>query len=202
MPQIAPQMPEAPEMTPNRVRWTVSQCQAIEEAGILMGRYELIDGEILSKMSQKPPHRIAVILLRNWLIAVFGALFVQSQASISVGDADPDHNEPEPDAAVTVAPNTDYTQGHPGPADLSLVAEVSDTTLRSDRAAKAALYARAGIVEYWLLDIVNRQMLVHRNPGAGGYGEVVVYAADETAATLARPDASVRVADLLPPVAA
>ncbi len=201
MPQIAPQMPEPPERTPNRVRWTTSQCRMIEEAGILKGRYELIDGEIIAKMSQNPPHRIAVILLRNWLIAVFGAMFVQSQASISVGDADPDHNDPEPDASVTLALNTKYTQSHPGPADLSLVVEVSDTTLRSDRAAKAMLYAHAGIVEYWLLDIVNRQMLVHRLPGANGYGEVTVYAEDETAATLARPDASVRVADLLSPAA-
>ena len=76
-----------------------------------------------------------------------------------------------------------------------------DTSLRTDRAAKAALYARAGIVEYWLLDIVNRQMLVHRVPGSAGYGEVVVYGEDETAATLARPDTLVRVADLLPPAA-
>ena len=199
MPHIAPPVSAMPEAFPNRVRWTASQCRAIVEAGILTGRYELIDGDIISKMSQNPPHRIAVILLCNWLRVVFGMMFVQSQAPISVGAADPDHNEPEPDAAVTLAPNTDYTQGHPGPADLSLVVEVSHTTLRIDRAAKAMLYARAGIMEYWLLDIVGRQLLIHRVPGANGYGDVVVYAEDETASSLARPDALVRVADLLPP---
>ena len=202
MPHIAPPVSAMPEAFPNRVRWTASQCRAIVEAGILTGRYELIDGEIISKMSQNPPHAYTIRVLIAWLVNVFGILHVQCQLPISVGEADPDHNEPEPDAAVMLGPNTDFAARHPGPADLSLVVEVSHTTLRIDRAAKAMLYARAGIMEYWLLDIVGRQLLIHRVPGANGYGDVVVYAEDETASSLARPDALVRVADLLPPAAA
>ena len=56
------------------------------------------------------------ILLNAWLTAAFGALFVQTQATIDVGNADPDHNEPEPDAAVTVEPNTAYADRHPVPS--------------------------------------------------------------------------------------
>jgi Uma2 family endonuclease len=200
MPQVVDPMPHKEEPTPNRVLWTRTQCASIQEAGVLSGRYELIAGEVISKMGQKPPHRITVVLLHAWLSVVFGTLFVQSQATIDVGDADPDHNEPEPDAAVTIEPNTTYIDRHPAPADLLLVAEVSDTTLRFDRTTKAALYARAGIGEYWIVDIMGRQLFVHRQPTTEGYTRIIAYGPDEQVATLARPDQLVRVADLLPPV--
>lgn len=188
-----------PEPSPHRKRWTRQECDALRDGGFLTGRYELIDGYIISKIGQNSPHRITVILLRNWLITVFGALLVQSQAGIDIGDADPEHNDPEPDAAVTVEPNTAYREGHPGPADLLLVAEVSDTTLRFDRTTKAALYARAGIGEYWVVDVTGRQVFVHRRPTPDGYAETTSYAEHETLVSLARPDDIVRVADLLPP---
>jgi Uma2 family endonuclease len=201
MPQVVAPIPFAPEPAPNRIRWTRAQCDAIRAAGVLNERYELIDGEVLSKMGQKPPHRLAVVLLRTWLTAVFCAFFVQTQAPIDVGDTDPDHNEPEPDAAVTVAPTTTYADRHPGPADLVLVVEVSDTTLRFDRTTKAALYAHAGIREYWVVDLAGRQIFVHRRPATEGYAEITAYGPDESVATLARPDDSVRVSGLLPPAA-
>jgi Uma2 family endonuclease len=188
-----------PEPAPNRIRWTRLQSSAIRDAEILTGRYELIDGEIISKMGQKPPHRICVVLLTAYLSALFGTLFVQVQSTIDVGDADPDHNEPEPDLAVTRQPATAYSDCHPGPVDLVLVVEVSDTTLRFDRSVKAALYARARIPEYWLLDIAGRQVFVYRRPDPGGYAEAAVYSAEESIATLARADVPVAVADLLPP---
>lgn len=199
MPQMVEPISNAPEPTPNRVQWTRAQCEAIRNVGILDGRYELIEGEVISKMGQKPPHRLAVVLLNAWLTAVYGALFVQTQATIDVGDADPDHNEPEPDAAVTAEPNTAYADRHPGPADIVFVAEVSDTTLRFDRTQKAALYARAGIREYWIVNITGRQVLVHRQPTREGYAEITAYGPDEMIATLIRPDGSVKVTDLLPP---
>ena len=86
-------------------------------------------------------------------------------------------------------------------ANDPLVVEVSDTTLRFDRTTKAALYARAGIREYWIVDITGRQVLVHRQPAAEGYAEIAAYTADESVAPLALPDEAVRVADLLPPLA-
>ncbi len=200
MPQAVEPISHDREPTPHRVRWTRSQCDAIREAGVIDGRYELIDGEVISKMDQKPAHRLTVVLLLAWFRSVLGGLFVQTQATIEVGDADSEHNEPEPDAAVTVAPNTAYADRHPGPQDLLLVLEVSDTTLRFDRTTKAALYARAGIVEYWIVDLNGRQVMVHRQPTAAGYAEITAYGPHESVATLARPEAGVRVADLLPPV--
>jgi len=186
------------EPMPNRVRWTRRQCEAIREAGILTGRYELVDGEILSKTGQKPPHAAVIGFLLRWLAGVFGAGFVRVQLTIEVGTADPDHNEPEPDVTVTRLPVDDYVARHPGPEDLLLVVEVSDTTLRLDRGTKASLYAHDGIQEYWVVDVNGRQLFVHRQPAAGGYGEITAYRADESVATLARPEALIRVGDLLP----
>jgi Uma2 family endonuclease len=185
--------------TPGRVRFTREQCKAMSETGILQGHYELIDGEIISKMGQNPPHGAVSSLLNAWLTLVFGALFVRTQSSIDIGEADPDHNDPEPDAAVTVAPATAYFNRLPGPADLVLVCEVSDSTARLDRTAKAALYALAGIIEYWIVDIPARQLIVHRQPATSGYAVCFALDADGETATLARPNNFVRVSDLLPP---
>jgi Uncharacterized protein conserved in cyanobacteria len=200
VPHFTPPTEYQPEPAPNRVRWTRNQCAALLDAGILEGRYELVEGEIISKMGQRPAHRIAVTLVCNWLRLVFGNLFVQSQASIDVADEDNDFNEPEPDAAVTFEPTTSYMEGNPGPADLVLVVEVSDTTLRFDRTTKVLRYAKAGIPEYWILDIAGRRLLVHRQPTANGYSEVATYESDELVTAMSRQDQPVRVSDLLPPL--
>lgn len=194
-----------------RKRWTRNECEFLVQNELLVGRYELIDGEIPLKsdyrerkgeaqptMSQKRRHAIAIVLLIQWLISVFGGDRVQCQLPIDVASEDNDTNEPEPDAAVFVQPITTYVERHPGPVDLLLVVEVSDTTLRFDLRTKALPYARAGIVEYWVLDVTGRRLYVHRQPTATGYGEVLEYAEDETLSPLARLEASVRAADLLP----
>lgn len=199
MPSAVETLPGSPEPAPNRLRWTRQQYHAIGDCGILVGLYELIEGEIISKMGQNRPHITAVTLLIKWLIALFGGDYVQGQGPIDVADADNATSEPLPDVAVLAQPITAYMTHSPGPADLLLVAEVSDTTLRFDRTTKAALYARAGIVEYWIVDVDGRQIYAHRQPAPEGYAEIVAYSADEEIATLTRPDAPVRVADLLPP---
>lgn len=195
----SPDLPTRPEAAPGRIRWTRQQCAAIQEAGILTGRYELIEGEILVKMGQKPPHAFVIRALLAWLAQLFGVERVQIQSTIAVAVSDSDYNEPEPDAAVTTQPYTAYLERHPGPADLLLVIEVSDTTLRFDLSTKAALYARAGIDDYWVVDLAGRQIVVHRQPTPEGYQEIIAYAEAEELAPRARPEARVRVASLLPP---
>lgn len=198
MPQTVEPITGAPEPAPNRIRWTRAQCDAIREAGVLTGRYELIDGEIISKMGQKPPHTSALTLLMERLVALFGGLYVRIQSTIDVGAAHSAYNEPEPDAAVTSEPAAAYADRHPDPDDLVLVVEVSDTSLRFDRSTKAALYALAGIQEYWIVDLKGRQLLVHRQPAADGYVEITAFGPDESVAPLARPHSPVRVGALLP----
>ncbi|HLV80009.1 MAG TPA: Uma2 family endonuclease [Chthonomonadaceae bacterium] len=82
---------------------------------------------------------------------------------------------------------------------LILVGEVSDSTLAYDLSGKALLYARAGIPEYWVVDITGRRLLVHRQPARDGYADIQVYAEGEEAAVISHPEAKVRVSDLLPP---
>jgi Uma2 family endonuclease len=196
---VPPRRSPRPEPAPGRKRWTRKECDWLRENGLLTGRYELIDGEIINKMGQKPPHAYVITALFTWLTGLFGAAYVRIQSTIDVSASSPQYDEPEPDAAVTAQPYTAYAEQHPGPIDLLLLAEVSDTTLRFDRVAKAALYARAGIGEYWVVDVNGRQIFVHREPSPEGYRDVAAYAEHEMLAPLARPGDPVRVGDLLPP---
>jgi Uma2 family endonuclease len=187
------------EPPPNRKRFTRKECEFLEQNGLLKGRYELIDGEIIYKMPQNPPHIFTLAIIAEWLRSLFGGLYVITQSSIDVDVVDPEINEPEPDIFVLAQPITAFAARNIVSSDLILLVEVSETTLRYDLRNKAALYARAGIIEYWVADISGRRFIVHRNPGADGYAQVTEYTADETVSPLARPDTAVRVADLLPP---
>jgi Uma2 family endonuclease len=198
MPVPLTQKPAPYETIPNRIRWTRRQCATMRDDGLLTGRYELIDGEILSKRRQKPAHAYVVNALLTWLTGLFGAEYTQIQATIDLSETSPDYDEPEPDAAVTAQPYTHFADRHPRPEDLLILIEGSDTTLRFDLNAKANLYAHAGIREYWAIDITGRRLIVHRQPSPEGYREIMVYTPEEAVAPLSHPDRPVRVADLLP----
>ena len=187
------------EEFPNRIRWTRDECARLAEEGFLVGRYELIDGEIIRKIGQNPPHRIAVALVMAWLVGLYDPLQVQVQGPTDVASGDNRYNEPEPDVAVLARPTTEIMASNPQPSDILLVVEVSDTTLRFDRTTKLARYARAGFPEYWVLDINGRQLFVYRRPQADGtFAEEKTYRESETVAPLAKPEAVVAVSSLLP----
>jgi len=187
-----------PPVTP--VRWTRHQCDELVRCEILEGRYELIDGEIISKMGQKPPHSMSIMRLNKWLVGLFGGDYVRIQLTMNVRTEDGLFNEPEPDAVALSLPGDAFMERHPGPGEVLLIVEVSDTSLKFDLRTKGPLYARAGFQEYWVLDIVSRRLIAHRNPQGGLYKDILEYTESEIAAPLARPDAGVRVADLLPPI--
>ncbi len=90
----------------------------------------------------------------------------------------------------------DFAERHPTTAVL--IVEVSDTTLRFDMGSKASLYAEAGIEEYWVLDVVNRQLVAFRNPIDGDYAERREYEPGASLAPLSAPEAMIAVAELLP----
>jgi len=187
---------------PTRIPLTRRQCETLIESGELKGRFELIDGEIISKMGQKRPHSLSMVLLVRWLTAEFGPLYVQIQSPVNVAKADNPTNEPEPDGVVLHDVATAYPDGNPNPQDIALLVELADSSLRFDLQTKAALYSRAGIADYWVVDILGRKLYVHREPTLEGYRDVMVYAEDEMAAPLAKPDVMVRVGELLPPMVA
>jgi Uma2 family endonuclease len=190
------------ELFPNRRRWSVAECYQMAEEGRLVGRYEVLDGEVVNKMGQKPPHFIGISLLARWANKVFGDERVRIQGPIALPAPDGEFSEPEPDLAVTIEPTIAYDGGHPGPADLLLVAEVSDASLLTDVVVKSRLYARAGIAEYWILDLAARGLHVHRAPVDGEYSSIIFHPETKTVSAAARPDAPVLIADLLPPTRA
>jgi Uma2 family endonuclease len=183
---------------PPRKRWTRAEYENLSSVGLGQQRLELVDGELLSKMGKKRPHVNALILLHTWLVQVFGPHFVHPEAPIDVAPEDNPTSEPEPDLIVTNKDLSHFQILNPSPRDLLLVVEIADTTLGFDLTSKARLYARAGISEYWVLDISGRRMIVHREPLDGGYRSVAGYEEDECVTPLAAPGAELRVSNVLP----
>ena len=107
-----------------------------------------------------------------------------------------DESEPEPDVAVIKGKIRDFETGLPTTAVL--IIEVSDTTLRLDRTRKARLYARAGIQEYWIVNIKQRELEVRRVATTEGYAETFVRTEGEFVAPLEAPKAKIKIVDLLP----
>jgi Uma2 family endonuclease len=198
--RIREQLPQMETLPVGLPKFTRKQFHALLSAGILSPpeHYELIEGIIYEKMAQNPPHRIGINRLGNWLRRVFDPACVQEQATILTGRRTI-KSEPDPDFALTKEPTENYATRNPGPEDLLLVVEVSDKTLKRDLGDKAVLYAKAGIPEYWVLDVMGRRLRIHREPGAEYYLDVVDYREPALVSTLAEPEALVAVADLLPP---
>jgi Uma2 family endonuclease len=189
---------------PPRKRWTRAECLSLESTGLWeRERLELIDGELISRMGKKRPHVNAMIFVMKWLPDVFGALYVTPEAPIDVSPEDNPTNEPEPDLVVLKQPCSVYESANPGPFDVRLLVEISDTTLAFDLGTKARLYARAGIPEYWVVDVVGRRIVVyrepaHRDPRDWAFENVVSYSEGESIAPLAAPGRSFRVDDAFP----
>jgi Uma2 family endonuclease len=176
--QLLPAIPE----TVARKRFTRDELHRMEECRILEGRYELIEGDLIEKMGQNPPHANALRLMCAWLAACFGMERLSVQLPIEVAPDDQQRSQPEPDIAVLNALLPDYSQRHPRGDELTLVVEIADSSSRSDLATKAALYARAGVREYWVLDLTRRLLVIHRHPENGTYRRVEHLAEQETAA--------------------
>jgi Uma2 family endonuclease len=184
---------------PPRKRWNRAECERLEALGIFEQQHvELIEGELIVKMSKNPPHVDAAALLLGWLIQVFGARFVNHEAPMDVAPEDNPTSEPVPDMIVLNRKFTGFGLARPQPKDLDLVVEIADTSLAFDLTVKAALYARAGIVEYWVLDVPGRRLIVHRDPHEGHYGSVTAYNKQEGIAPLGAAGSTFQVRSVLP----
>ena len=191
-------MPTTLTATPRKL-WTRNQCEQLEQAGLLdQQRLELVDGELINKMGKNRPHVITLVWMMKWLNQVFGADFVNPECSIDVAPEDNPTNEPQPDLVVFKQPSNLVASRNPRPDELHLVIEISDTSLYFDLTKKAALYARAGILEYWVLDVTAHKLFVHREPQAGKYQSITEYAEQESVAPLAAPDAQFLVSSAFP----
>src|SRR5260221_3036874 len=171
-----------PVQVPTELRRKLTRvdCRALEAAGLLeYDRFELIDGELVRRISKSPLHWLTLNLLLEWLRAIFGSRYVQQEISIGLSPALHATNEPEPDAVVLRRTIIEFADANPGPTDLLLVVEVAATTRDYDLGAKAALYASAGIADYWVLDLQANRIVVHREPMGQRYSSILAYTADE-----------------------
>lgn len=116
--------------------------------------------------------------LAHWLRQQFGEEFVRTEDPIEVSPEDQRLSEPEPDIVVTVQPVTLAEDHNPLPSAVRLVVEISDSTFEYDRKVKARLYARAGIRQYWVVDVRNStapRLLLHHDPQQGSYQSVETF---------------------------
>jgi Uma2 family endonuclease len=164
------------------VMWTREDCRRLEGMGLLPERWELIQGEIISKSGTNLPHSKISKRIDVWLSSVFPATHILPTCSIDVAPEDNPTSEAEPDITVLNRPADELTQ-NPIPADIALIVEVSDSTLDHDLGPKATLYARAGIPEYWVIDVQGQAIHQHRDPQAGTYSQILTLSADDPLAT-------------------
>ena len=190
LPEAAPP-PLRVEPETRRALWTRESIRRAASLGFLdPERYELLDGELIEKMKNRR-HTITLRRVRQALLAFFAEEYLQSEAPIDVAPYENETNAPEPDLVVLTRPGEAFLDTNPGPAGIALVIEVADSTLRRDLGRKAVRYARAGIVEYWVVDVESRRVIVHREPNPDGeWGSVITLATDETIASLAAPNIS------------
>ena len=189
-----------PEAAIQNRRWSREEYDRLIAGGMFHPeeRLELIEGEIVQMSPQGSQHATGVTLVENTLRTVFGKNYVvrvQMPLAISSG------SEPEPDIAIVTGAPRDYCKEHPTTAEL--VIEIADTTLTYDRTKKTAMYAQAGIQEYWILNLLDRQLEVYRQPqslpsSTFPYQKHEVKTSSETIRPLRRHQKTILIADLLP----
>jgi Uma2 family endonuclease len=178
-------------------RWTCDEYLRMVQAGIIGPdeKVELLDGEVVTMTPQLGPHGGVIEVLTALLIDQFGKAFrVRVQLPLHLGQK----AMPEPDLAVVARSADPDPFSHPTHADL--VIEVAESTLGKDRLRKGPLYARAGIPEYWIVDLTSDAVEVCRDPGEQGYRSVERLNRGQTIRPLAKPDIVLAVSGMLPPI--
>jgi len=176
--------------------WTRPEYEQLVGSGGLgpESRVELVDGEILDMASQESRHTTGVRLTEDAVRIAFGPGFdVRSQLPLAIDG----FSEPEPDITVVTGGPRDYRDAHPTTAVL--VVEVADSSLEFDRTRKLALYARNGVPDYWILNLVDSMLELHREPAGERYAMCIKLAPSEQVTPLHAHNAQpIMVADLLP----
>jgi Uma2 family endonuclease len=180
-----------------RRRFTAEEYHRMGEAGVFgpNERVELIGGEIVEMSPIGVRHALCVAALSNRLARVIGEralLWPQNPIRLF-----PD-TEPQPDVTFIKAPLSRY-DSHPGPGDVVLLIEVADTSYRYDRDVKLPLYARAGVLEVWIVDLGRDTVEIFRDPSQEVYHFARRIDRGGTVAPLAFSDVLLAVEEILPP---
>jgi Uma2 family endonuclease len=179
-----------------RHRWTREEFYKIVESGCFRAdaHLELIQGDIIEKeLPMNTPHATGVRRGENMLRKIFSSGYVVSaQLPLTLSNSD----EPLPDLAVSAGSPEDFEESHPTSAVL--IVEISDSSLKYDRTAKAQLYASFNVLDYWILNLIDRVLEVYREPNGAKYLSIRTYDAQQAVAPLAASDRSISVSSLLP----
>jgi Uma2 family endonuclease len=196
------EMASKTEPAPRTRRWTRVEYERLIDLGLFKpGEHvELLDGALVVREPQGSRHAAAIRKGVDALRAALGDGWqIDSQLPLALDDA----SEPEPDVCVVPRDPHAYRDSHP--SRTVLVVEIAETSYRTDRECKVSLYARGGIAECWLVDVVNAVVEIHRQPEtspAARYGwryrSVETLRPPAAICPLIAPDRPVRVADLLP----
>lgn len=174
---------------------TVPEYFGLVDRGLLEpdARVELLEGVVTSMSPQSPRHASAIRRALRELQRAFGeqALVTDQSPFLAASSV------PEPDVAVVPGTPEDYDHRHPDQALLLI--EVADSSLAQDRLTKAAIYAAAGVPEYWIVNLLDDVVEVLGEPIAGVFTSRRVAGPGEVLAPLSAPDAAVEVSALLPP---
>lgn len=197
-PVSAPATPaDKPGFAPRPYRLSVREYEQMIEAGIFHEdqRIELINGVLIEMSPKNAPHSSTVRHANYTFLQIIGDLAVVITQDVIVLN---DNAEPEPDLVLLRPPMSRYDQAQPTAADVLLVLEVSDTTLRYDRETKGLAYAAAGIPQYVILNVNAREAEDYREPGADGYRAKRTCTAEQDFALVAFPDKVISVRALFP----
>jgi len=188
---LTPSIPGEP------ARMTVDRYLGLVEAGVLSedDRVELLEGVVVAMTPSNPPHAAVVTMATRALLRAVGErASVRTQCTLVLGR----FSAPEPDVAVVPGSDRDYLSDHPRTA--LLVVEVADTSLQQDRITKAAIYAAAGIPEYWIVNLREAVVEAMCDPDRehARYRDARTCERGERIELAALPGTSMVLADLLP----
>jgi len=185
-------------MTLTKVRqFTVDEYHRITEAGILSTdeRLELIEGQIIVMAAKNPPHaatNLCAANVLNTLLKDKALVRIQDPITLSA------FSEPEPDIAVVGLDPKFYLDHHPTPKEVFLVIEVADTTQERDCGQKASLYAKAGIADYWVMDVNRRLIHQFLDPSEDRYRQEIILTEDDQISLRVFPEIIISIQQLFP----
>lgn len=175
-------------MTTTKPRlWSVEEYHRMADSGILgpEERVELIEGQIIPMAAKNPPHSAITKQTADYLREILaGVADIRIQEPVHLSS----RSEPEPDIAIVRIDPRNYIDHHPLPVEVFLLIEVADRTLKFDCKTKAALYAKAGIADYWVIDVKEQQVFVFREPGTKTYQQETVWRKNAVLRLSAFPD--------------
>jgi Uma2 family endonuclease len=179
--------------TTTRYKWSIEKWHELVDSGVLVGeRVELLEGELVEMSPEGIPHRNT-----NHKVVKYLRKLLEDRAEVY--EAHPitlNNSEPEPDVSIVRLPESIYDLHHPYAEDIYWLIEIANFTLAKDLSQKTIIYARNGILEYWVIDLVNKKLIVHTQPSQDNYLQVVEYKSG-TVTPQAFSDITIRLNNLL-----